>query len=173
MSYQMIINQNQKWIDQTFDKIDKKLKETAIKSRYKIPYSVKDGVHTDMAKSDITWWTNGFWGGLMWLMYDATKNPEYLLTAKECEKILLGSFEEIDGLHHDVGFMFHLTSGASYRLTGDKHSRRIFVFQNYYFIAFNDNSTCFTEKFIVFHKFISIYNFFVNIFLMCLIHFFS
>ena len=124
MSYQMLINENQKWIDQTFDKIDKKLCKTAIKSRYKIPYSTKDGVHTDMAKTDITWWTNGFWGGLMWIMYEATKNPEYLLSAKECEKILLGSFEQIDGLHHDVGFMFHLTSGASYRLTGDKHSRR-------------------------------------------------
>lgn len=124
MSYEKIINDNKSWIDKTFEKLDKKLSRTAVKSRYKIPYSVKDGVHTDMAKTDITWWTNGFWGGLMWLMYSATKNPEYLLTAKEQERILEKSFDQIDGLHHDVGFMFHLVSGASYRITGDKHSRK-------------------------------------------------
>ena len=123
MSYSDIIKNNKQWIDQTFEKLDKKLSRTAVKSRYIIPYSTKDGVHTNMAKSDITWWTNGFWGGMMWLMYNATKNPEYLMTAKQSERILERSFEQIDGLHHDVGFMFHLTSGAAYRLTDDKNSR--------------------------------------------------
>ena len=124
MSCESIIKENQAWIEETWKKIDGKLSRTAIKSRDKIPYSVKNGVHTDMAKSEIAWWTNGFWGGLMWLMYEATGNPEYAITAKTSERILEKSFEEIDELHHDVGFMFHLTSGASYRLTGDKHSRR-------------------------------------------------
>lgn len=124
MSYAEIINKNKEWIDSTFDKLNQKLSRTAVKSRYKIPYSVKEGVHTDMSKVDIAWWTNGFWGGLMWLMFNATNNPEYLLTAKEQERILEKSFDAIDGLHHDVGFMFHLVSGASYRLTGDKHSRK-------------------------------------------------
>ncbi len=124
MSYSKIIESNKEWIDSTFKKLDKKFSRTAIKSRDIIPYSVKDGVHTNMAAVDITWWTNGFWGGIMWLMYNATKNPEYLKTAKSSERILEKSFNSIDGLHHDVGFMFHLTSGASYRLTGDKESRR-------------------------------------------------
>ena len=125
MSYESVLKENQAWVEETWKKIDKKLSRTAIRSRNKIPYTTKEGVHTDMAKSDIAWWTNGFWGGLMWLMYEATGNLEYALTAKTSESILERSFEEdIDGLHHDVGFMFHLTSGASYRLTGDKHSRK-------------------------------------------------
>lgn len=125
MSYLQIIENNKKWIDETFKKLDTKLSRTAVKSRNKIPYTVQNGVHTDMADSDIAWWTNGFWGGLMWLMYEATKNVEYATTAKTSERILERSFDEdLDGLHHDVGFMFHLTSGASYRLTGDKHSRK-------------------------------------------------
>jgi unsaturated chondroitin disaccharide hydrolase len=125
MSYEGIIKENQAWINDTWKKLDEKLAQVAIRSRNKLPYSTKDGVHTDMAKSDIAWWTNGFWGGLMWLMYEATGNVEYMVTAKTSESILERSFEEdIDGLHHDVGFMFHLTSGASYRLTGDKHSRK-------------------------------------------------
>ena len=125
MSYESIVKENQAWIAETWEKLNKKLSRVAIKSRGKIPYTTREGVHTDMAKSDIAWWTNGFWGGLMWLMYEATGNPEYAVTAKTTESILERSFEEdIDGLHHDVGFMFHLTSGASYRLTGDKHSRK-------------------------------------------------
>ena len=123
MSFESIIKENEYWIENTWKKLDRKLSRTAIKSRNKIPYTVKDGVHDDK-KDNITWWTNGFWGGLMWLMYEATKNPEYATTAKTSERLLEKGFDEIDGLHHDVGFMFHLTSGASYRLTGDKQSRR-------------------------------------------------
>ena len=122
MSYEKIIEQNKDWIESVFQKLDKKFSRIAIKSRNKIPYSVKDGVHDDRT-NNITWWTNGFWGGLMWLMYNETKNPEYEKTARISERLLERAFKEIDGLHHDVGFMFHLTSGASYRLTGDKNSR--------------------------------------------------
>ena len=126
MGFESIIKENQNWIEDTFKKLDNKLSKTAIRSRYKIPYSVKDGVHNDMSKVDIAWWTNGFWGGLMWLMYNATSNPEYQSTARESEKILVKAFEQnIDGLHHDVGFMYHLVSGASYRLTGNKNSRTV------------------------------------------------
>ena len=123
MSFQKLIEENREWVEHVFEKLNAKLSRTAVKSRNKIPYSVKDGVHTDRA-NNITWWTNGFWGGLMWLMYEATKNPDYLETARVSESLLEKGFEEIDGLHHDVGFMFHLTSGASYRLTGDKRSRK-------------------------------------------------
>ena len=114
----------QTWAETTFQKLDKKLSKVTVKSRYKIPYSAVAGVHDD--KNDyITWWTNGFWGGLNWLMFEETKNPEYMLTAQESEKMLERAFLQIDGLHHDVGFMYHLTSGASYRLTGNTRSRAI------------------------------------------------
>ncbi|MBQ8320309.1 MAG: glycoside hydrolase family 88 protein [Clostridia bacterium] len=123
MSFTDLIEKHKSWIERTFEKLDEKLSHCAVRSREKIPYTVKDGVHDDR-KNNITWWTNGFWGGLMWLMYEATRNPEYEVTARVSEGLLEKAFEEIDGLHHDVGFMFHLTSGASYRLTGDKRSRR-------------------------------------------------
>ena len=122
MSFESIIKENEYWIENTWKKLDRKLSRTAVKSRNKIPYTVKDGIHDDK-KDNITWWTNGFWGGLMWLMYEATKNPEYATTAKTSERLLEKGFDEIDGLHHDVGFMWHLTSGANYRLTGDRKAR--------------------------------------------------
>ena len=122
MSYQSIINENRDWIESTWQKLDKQLSRTAVKSRYKIPYTSKNGEHTDK-KESISWWTNGFWGGLMWLMYEATKNEEYKISAEQNEAFLEAAFDEVEKLHHDVGFMWHITSAANYRLTGNKKSR--------------------------------------------------
>lgn len=55
-------------------------------------------------------------------MYLATNNEEFKITAKRSEELLDLGLEVFDGLHHDVGFMYHLTAGASYRITGDRKS---------------------------------------------------
>lgn len=115
-------NQNKKWLDDTWQKIQTKLSSVAVKSRDKIPYTAVNGVHDDRADNGY-WWTNGFWGGLMWLMYSETKNEEYKITAKRSEELLDKAFAFVDKFDHDVGFVWHLVSGASYRLTGDKNSR--------------------------------------------------
>ena len=122
MKAQEIIETNKSFIDETWEKIDKKLSRTAVKSRYKIPYTTVNGEHDDK-RDYIEWWTNGFWGGLMWLMYDATGNIEYRLTAEQNEEYLDAAFQDVEKLHHDVGFMWHLTSGANYRLTGNTKSK--------------------------------------------------
>lgn len=118
-----VILQNKEWIDSTWGKVDKKLQKVAVKSRDKIPYTTVDGVHDDFAKKNITWWTNGFWAGMMWLMYKETGNEEYRKTAERSEELLDDAFKNYDKLHHDVGFMWHLTSGASHRITGNEDSR--------------------------------------------------
>ena len=114
-----VIVQHQNWIDSTWEKIDKKLSRTAVKSRNKLPYTTVGGEHVER---DITWWTNGFWGGMMWLMYEATGNEEYKKTAERSEELLDEALKNYKELHHDMGFMWHLTSGANYRLTGNKDS---------------------------------------------------
>lgn len=117
-----IIEQNKEWIDSTWEKIEKKLSRTAIKSRNKIPYTTVNGEHNSNAEDNITGWTNGFWGGLMWLMYKATGNEEYRKTAERSEELLDGALKQYKKIHHDVGFMWHLTSGANYRITGNEAS---------------------------------------------------
>lgn len=117
-----IIQQNKEWIDLTWEKIDKKLCKTAVKSRDKLPYTTINGVHDDKKETDVCWWTNGFWGGMMWLMYKATGNEEYRKTAENSEKLLDEGLKQYPNLHHDVGFMWHLVSGANYRITGNKDS---------------------------------------------------
>ena len=117
-----IIEQNRVWIDSTWEKVEKKLSKTALKSREKIPYTTVNGEHDDKVTEDITWWTNGFWGGMMWLMYKETGNEEFRKTAERSEELLDGALNQYKNIHHDVGFMWHLTSGANYRITGNEKS---------------------------------------------------
>jgi len=147
---QNVIQENQAWIDETWTKIDKKLSKIAVKSRNKLPYTTVDGEHDDRASIDVCGWTNGFWGGMMWIMYYMTGNEEYRKTAERSEEILDDALKNYKSLHHDVGFMWHLTSGANYRLTGNPASctRSLFaaslLFSRYnidgeYIRAWNDN----------------------------------
>lgn len=117
-----LLQQNREWIDITWDKIDKKLSRTAIKSRNKLPYTTINGVHDDKKEVDVGFWTNGFWGGMMWLLYKGTGNEEYRKTAECSEELLDEALKKYKELHHDVGFMWHLTSGANYRITGNEDS---------------------------------------------------
>lgn len=118
-----IIIENQKWIDEVWGRLDNKLSRIAVKSRGKIPYTTYNGVHNDKIVEDIGSWTNGFWAGLMWVMYERTRNEDYRITAEVAEKAMDKAFEDYDRLGHDVGFMWHIMSCANYRLIGNRKSR--------------------------------------------------
>lgn len=111
------------WVNETWEKLDRKLRVTCARNGYILPYTSHNGRFTDSAKSDIAWWTNGFWPALLWLMYAGTKDEEYRRGAESTEQILSGAFAEYDRLHHDVGFMFHISFGADYKLTGSREAR--------------------------------------------------
>ena len=112
-----------KFIDVVWSKLDTKFSIISERSRNKLPSTALCGVHDDMSKKNPSYWTNGFWPGLMWLMYYGTKNESYRITAECGEKFLDKALEEYDDLHHDVGFMWHISAGANYRITGNKKSR--------------------------------------------------
>ncbi|MBR4419300.1 MAG: glycoside hydrolase family 88 protein [Clostridia bacterium] len=122
MSCLNLTKQDQTWVNNVWEKLDNKLSKTCLKSRYKIPYSTVNGEHDDRSK-DPLWWTNGFWGGLMWLMYIGTQKECYRETAEIAEKTMDRAFNDMVNWHHDVGFMWHITSGVSYRLTGNEDSK--------------------------------------------------
>lgn len=118
-----LISKNKEWIDTVWARLDEKLSKAALKYRDIIPYTAVEGKYTDMGKTNINWWTNGFWGGMMWLMYSGTANEEYKKTAQRSEEMLDAALENYDMLDHDAGFMWHLLSGANYRITGNQKSR--------------------------------------------------
>ncbi len=112
-----------------WQRIDEKLSRVALRSMDKIPYTADNGVHDNKADSDITWWTNGFWPGLMWIMYVGTGKEVYRRAAERAEEKLDAAFKNYDGLHHDVGFMWHISSGVNYRLFkgGDSRLRTLYA----------------------------------------------
>lgn len=124
--HQQAAENNRAWIDEVFGNLDRKLSKVTLRSRDKIPYTTEDGIHKSYpgpGERGLAWWANGFWSGLNWLMYEATANDEYRKTAEKAEETMDGAWLDFDQLHHDVGFMWHIMSGANYRLTGNKRSR--------------------------------------------------
>ena len=114
--------ENQQWLEKIWDKLDKKLSKVTVRSKDKIPYTTKNGIHDNKAETDIGWWTNGFWGGLNWLMYIATNKAIYKDAAVAVEEKLDKVFDTPKRLDHDAGFIWHLTAGMNYRLTGNENS---------------------------------------------------
>lgn len=115
---------DKQYMQQIWDKIDKKMQKVSVRSYDKFPYTSVDGVHNDLKRSWLDWWTNGFWGGMMWILYAQTGNEQYKKTAIHAEDDLRRIFtERAEGLHHDVGFMWNITSGVHYRLEGDMQAK--------------------------------------------------
>ena len=73
------------WADEVIGKIREKMEWVSEKNRDKIPYTTDENGNYD-DRSDLSvkwgeadgldWWTNGFWGGLMWLLYQDTKKEK-------------------------------------------------------------------------------------------------
>lgn len=128
MTYEEYVSLNKEWIDGVWEKIDKKMKVVAPTAKDKIPYKAdKNGIFDNCADNssthDISWWTNGFWPGYMWLLYAGTHDEIYREVAENAEKLLDGAFRDYNHLHHDVGFMWHISAGVNYRLTGNENSK--------------------------------------------------
>ncbi len=124
---------DQKWIAETIERIREKISWVSEKNKERIPYTTDENGNYD-DRSDNTkewniddglnWWTNGFWGGIMWLLYQDTKDDRYIAAARSCEKKLEQTFFDYYGLHHDVGFMFVPTAVADYRITGNAEVKK-------------------------------------------------
>lgn len=119
----MVDIQSKQWAQKILDKLDDKLSTQAARLGDLIPYVPENGKYIDMGEKDIVWWTNGFWAGIMWQMYHATKKEIYKETAESNEVRLDAAFDQYTGLHHDVGFMWLHTAVANYRLTGSERSK--------------------------------------------------
>ncbi len=121
----MQLNEQQtKWAQETLERVSHKLEKVSEKSKDKIPYTTVNGIHDDWSGGDkIGWWTNGFWGGMMWQMYALTGKEFYKEIAENNEKKLDADLMDYDKLDHDNGFKWLPTAVANYRMTGNKASR--------------------------------------------------
>lgn len=111
------------WGNEIAEKIIKKEKHVVERNRHKIPYTTENGIFDDKSEKDICWWTNGFWGGMMWQLYHATGDELFKQSALENEEKLDANLLNHQGMDHDSGFKWLPTSVANYRKTGDKAAR--------------------------------------------------
>ena len=119
-----LLDANKEWIEETWKKIEVKLRRNSILCKNKIPSVTIDGIYDDCSTpKKIGHWTNGYWPGIMWLMYAATKEDCFKESAEYAEEALDMALENYGCLHHDVGFMWFLSSGADYMLTGNEKSK--------------------------------------------------
>lgn len=105
-------------------KLDLKLQAQCKRLGERIPYISEEGCYKkDMRAVNNSWWTNGFWAGMLWQMYHCTKKECYKITAESSEDAMDQALSDYVGLHHDVGFQFLHTAVADYRLTGKEEAR--------------------------------------------------
>ncbi|MBR6029678.1 MAG: glycoside hydrolase family 88 protein [Clostridia bacterium] len=89
-----------------------------------IPYKSEEGRWIPSPYDGNSWWTGGFWPGLMWQFYAADRDGRWLKEARRAGALLTAEFRTFRFLNHDVGFIYLLSAGADWKLTGDEQARQ-------------------------------------------------
>lgn len=108
------MNKSANWSYAIQKKIIKKMSRVVDRNRDKIPYMPVNGRYTKDHSDEISNWTNGFWGGILWQMYAWTKDPLYQTEAEKLEEKQDAIFLEAAGFDHDSGFKWLPTAVVNY-----------------------------------------------------------
>ncbi|WP_139999632.1 glycoside hydrolase family 88 protein [Paenibacillus paridis] len=109
------------WVEQAWQKVILKIDRTSKSIGASFPNGSANGRYERSSPHD---WVAGFWPGLLWLVYRETKKEPMKLLAMECERQISQTLWEFDPLHHDVGFMFGLSSMNQYLILQDEDAKR-------------------------------------------------
>ena len=137
------------WAVSVSEKIKKKYQKVVERNIDIIPYTASNGRFND-CKDDICWWTNGFYSGILWQLFGATKNQVFRERAEKIENQIEPVLSNYGGMDHDSGFRFLPTAVADYRATGNERSLQMGLLaadnlagrynpQGRYIRAWNDN----------------------------------
>ena len=88
-----------------------------------LPYKSENGQWLTSPYDGNSWWTGGFWPALMGQLYAMTGEEAYSVEARRAEGMLTEEFRTFQYLNHDVGFMYLLSCGADYKLTGCEQAK--------------------------------------------------
>ena len=91
----MNLNQQQTaYLSDTYNRMEQKFHAECHRMNGRIPYISIDGAYPTWDESMINWWTNGFWGGIMWQLYHAENSSDYMSEANCLENHLEKAFEQ-------------------------------------------------------------------------------
>lgn len=81
-------------------------------------------VETGMYNRELpSYWTAGFWGGLVWLAYRELKKESLMDLGWAIEEAMDRPLDDFQEMHHDVGFMWLPTAVFHHNLTGCETSK--------------------------------------------------
>ena len=100
-------------VDETLDIVEKQLRYriNSFKDTNAFPRSVKDNALVSVPSRD---WTSGFYAGVLWQMYELTKDDTWAKSARKWTESL--EKEQYNTRTHDLGFMLYCSYGNGLRL---------------------------------------------------------
>ncbi|MBR1686325.1 MAG: glycoside hydrolase family 88 protein [Clostridia bacterium] len=113
------------WAEDTLRKIETKadLMQDRARELDFIPYTASHGQWVPGPFDGLAWWTNGFYPAFFWQLFAATGSSAWSKEALRAQALLDQAFQDFPHLHHDVGFMWRISTGFQYDLTGAKEAR--------------------------------------------------
>lgn len=111
--------------DQAMEKVIAKFRHTVPMAAQMgiLPYKSENGRWISSPYDGNSWWTGGFWPGLMWQLFAATGDEAFRTEAHRTQELLTAELRTFQRLNHDVGFMYLLSCGADHKLCGDEQAR--------------------------------------------------
>jgi unsaturated chondroitin disaccharide hydrolase len=88
-----------------------------------IPRSIVNG-GTDWRMVSYRDWCSGFWPGVLWYVYEYTKDDKWKKQAAGFSHTLY-PLADTAAIDHDLGFQLYCSTGNGYRLTGDSNYKKI------------------------------------------------
>ncbi len=81
---------------------------------------------TQWTNNDVYNWRSGFWPGIEWYLFEATKDNYWREQAAQSTNALTAILDR--PVHdHDLGFQFFCSAGNGYRLTGDEAYKKMLL----------------------------------------------
>lgn len=109
------------WAQEAWEQIVEKVSRTSKRIGDRFPHASVNGQYV---LEPASWWTAGFWPGLLWLVHRENGDLALRELAESCEAQLDAVVTDYYRLDHDIGFMWQLTSVARYKLHGEEDSKR-------------------------------------------------
>lgn len=108
------------WADSAWQQIVNKVEKNSKRIGVSFPHASVSGVYDNMRPS---WWTAGFWPGILWQIAAEGNHPALQEIAEQIEEKLDEPLYALT-VHHDAGFIWTLSALANYRVTGNERSKQ-------------------------------------------------
>ncbi|MDQ0194498.1 glycoside hydrolase family 88 protein [Paenibacillus wynnii] len=108
------------WVEEAWKQALEKTLHNSVRIGAGFPHASQGGRYV---LEEPYWWIAGFWPGQLWLLFNDSRNDTLRTLAEQCEERLDDVLNEYVRLDHDLGFMWTLTSVASYKLLGNEISK--------------------------------------------------